>query len=1398
MGLWGLGVETAVGALVGYLTNDIAVKMLFRRYGPFGGVIVRTRDKFINGISDLVEREIINHDTIGRQLSSDDFRAVLTGMVQDFFRRYLYDNTGSALVQEVPGMTPSLSLVVEYFEENSELLVSRLLGYVLSHLPADIAISRGQLQHLADRIVSAAIERLSDSTAIEDAIRGLYREHGRSRISDFVPPGVFRSIAQALQEAGRDFHVRLKAEFEEDLDELVGALYAELGVSDALARVESSLKQRSLAELLGRENAQELARESIRRTLEFLKTADGRELVRRFAADLLAILRRSTLTLFDLLSPETQTAVERLVWTYLPGLVAELIAWVRKHKDEIDGLIDEAINETLRGEEGTDGGSAAQLLRSSLKALWVNLAWQGKAASRTDVMGRFIGALEAEADAGELSMEFAGRVVQFIKTRSIGEIVGMLEAHGVVTAETLANLIERAIDASSAKLDASILDKLLERHTVGEIVSIDLVGHFDKRIKEFFTRKLKDDFLFTERAAARLHEEISSRIIAAADAAISDAVPPAALDRSMAWFKTALVTELTNRKADIAGFLAELLEGQLKEKTVSDLVSPDTADGLVAYIREKLFAYLANAAQDLERRRVDELYDWVNSRGDSVDAARDLLASLVSENLPAILAGRIRDLVAGNLGKLSDKDLQKVVEDFMGRELRPITTLGAILGGLAGLAFYSLGRGADIPGALGVLASMLLYGFVGYGTNVIALKMVFRPYQQWKVAGIPIPGTPGIVAKNKPAFAKGMASFMDEELLNPESVFQMFKASRGAIEAGFVQTLSADGCRLIRENLMRYAGAASDAALAFAFRYAVENERALAAQLAGQIGTVRLGDFDLDAHLPSVKLSAIGLARNSRDAIDGALAKALQTGLPLAEVLPAPVKDAAHRWIEGMVERRVDGMVQLLDDRRRLDKAIRDFLAGHDEALDKRIDELISPAQMDQLKASATEALVLFLRSERLRSAAVDHLWGAILKEADPERSLAQLFDGMLAKLLEDNRERLVDAVLERAQGYLRQHRREIKDAAVRAIKRELEAEKEQGALGWLSGLFKGWLLGALDVYTTVEAVVDRLIDDKLPSYLAGRRTELGRVAEAIVAKVRGIRLADAGFHLSRAGVENLVDRLLADDAVPANVGQLLGGVLDAVGRAKVGSLLRTASMSSLADLASVFEREIDIAAGALASSAHDKREKVQEMVSGLAVKVFDSIFLSIPVSKLTASLEQKDISRAVRQVMDAVASSSAVDKQLDVFLRDMADELGGRELRDLVSTQILGSDLAAAFEAIITSPEARDDLRRWTRETVEGLIADLDRLVAPETREWVLRLAVKSLLDAVEGHFVPLIRSLHIQEVTEREVNAMSPKKVEELFYSFAGIYFRRLELYGWAGGLFGLIGKVVQHLLS
>lgn len=68
----------------------------------------------------------------------------------------------------------------------------------------------------------------------------------------------------------------------------------------------------------------------------------------------------------------------------------------------------------------------------------------------------------------------------------------------------------------------------------------------------------------------------------------------------------------------------------------------------------------------------------------------------------------------------------------------------------------------------------LLGGVIGYVTNYIAIRMLFRPLRAWRILGIRVPLTPGIIPGKRDELAVRMGEMVGEHLLTADDVGQAF------------------------------------------------------------------------------------------------------------------------------------------------------------------------------------------------------------------------------------------------------------------------------------------------------------------------------------------------------------------------------------------------------------------------------------------------------------------------------------------------------------------------------------------------------------------------------------------------------------------------------------------------
>ncbi len=70
-----------------------------------------------------------------------------------------------------------------------------------------------------------------------------------------------------------------------------------------------------------------------------------------------------------------------------------------------------------------------------------------------------------------------------------------------------------------------------------------------------------------------------------------------------------------------------------------------------------------------------------------------------------------------------------------------------------------------MPLPLAYIAPPLVGSFIGYMTNYVAIKMLFRPLKPWRILGIRVPMTPGVIPSKRHELAINMGEMVGDHLL---------------------------------------------------------------------------------------------------------------------------------------------------------------------------------------------------------------------------------------------------------------------------------------------------------------------------------------------------------------------------------------------------------------------------------------------------------------------------------------------------------------------------------------------------------------------------------------------------------------------------------------------------------
>ena len=249
---------------------------------------------------------------------------------------------------------------------------------------------------------------------------------------------------------------------------------------------------------------------------------------------------------------------------------------------------------------------------------------------------------------------------------------------------------------------------------------------------------------------------------------------------------------------------------------------------------------------------------------------------------------------------------------------------------------------------LRIVIAPLLGAVIGYITNDLALKMLFRPYEEKRIGRFRVPFTPGLIPSQKARIAKSLGGVIAGKLLNADTLRrealsdQTLEKLRGAI-AGWLERQSADE-QPLRERMEAHV----------APERVTEWEEKLADRgadiLMDKLRAAGLGDIVAEQVLASVrgKLSYLHmgfLMDGALESLRGSIARSVEHRLEESD--PALIRQKIYDEEDALLGKSVSEFAA--GHRERIPELTEALLGLYSNLFDAHIDAMLGAVHLDEI-----------------------------------------------------------------------------------------------------------------------------------------------------------------------------------------------------------------------------------------------------------------------------------------------------------------------------------------------------------------------------------------------------------------------------------------------------------------
>ena len=221
-------IGTITGAIIGGITNGIAIKMLFRPLNPVKigrftlpftpGVIPKEKVRIANKIGEVISKELLNEEVLRTWLLKEEICREIESAIEDYLKEQLMnEKTLHEVLQENIGKERSIHFLCEIEENVTYKLYSKVVSMELGKIVVEkiqVAFKEGSFGSLLGPMSFLINDGLVESIAskIEPVISKFIMEEGE---------GIIRKAVEEESQNILDTQVKELVEKVQTYDELI-------------------------------------------------------------------------------------------------------------------------------------------------------------------------------------------------------------------------------------------------------------------------------------------------------------------------------------------------------------------------------------------------------------------------------------------------------------------------------------------------------------------------------------------------------------------------------------------------------------------------------------------------------------------------------------------------------------------------------------------------------------------------------------------------------------------------------------------------------------------------------------------------------------------------------------------------------------------------------------------------------------------------------------------------------------------------------------------------------------------------------------------------------------------------------------------------------------------------
>lgn len=1353
--------QGGAGAVSGYITNKYAVNMLFKEYTPFklfnkviiplkfGGVIKNRKKEFIEEISALVERDIINSNTIISNLKDEKFDKVLNEIIKNFYNKELTNSFDEMKFNDIYGFEDIINKISNEF---SNLLKNdiNIIDTIIDKINLNDELTYKFINNISEGLYKGIVNEVSNNNVLSSSLKKLYNTISNIKINEVVSQNQIELIKSNLTES---IKISIDDLFENDkkLNEVLDNIYEEINIKDIFNKVQDLVYDKKIGDYITEAECEYISIKICDLLSSYINSEDGQNNFNNIAHFILNIIKDMNYTTYDLIPNDSKEILTDFINKNIHKIIPYFSEWIRKNKDNFDLIIEKSIDEAI---VNMDDG-IKKIITSKVRELFLD-----NISAKNEVVEKIIKYIEEyNLDDNSLN-EISSTVLNYLKNTKISEIYIDIQESNLVNhsfIEKILDFFKIQFNMNGQKMILNLLKSQLSK-SVGDIIQKDLYNIFIDNIKGLINNYLilnKENL--REILKRSINNIIEENIELIQNNRIGNYFEYSLIENNMIKINTSISSILDKNKETIIKsmtiFMNEKLSKIKNDNSIKEKIISNVVDNIKLNIIEKGTIKISNVI--LNDFCKDEVYL----------ATTKITREILEDNLDSLLRGKIKETIKNNLSQYNENEICDLAQRFMGNELKPLSLFGGILGFITGIIFGAFSRNIGINGFYNNISeqilSIILMGGVGVFTNIIAINMLFKPYTKNKLlAKIPFIKnfSLGYIPAHKNNISAGIGSVIDNDLLNSSYIKNLLSKYRENLKTKLLKSLGSNNCKLISDFLTSHKEKIKISIKTPLVNLIITNKNKIAKNITLYTKNIKIDDSKLNKDIINKIIESSCVEQKIKDISIDYMNNCINSSSNIYDIIYPELKYKIEIYLQSSMMKPINKLSDSIKNLNMNNDVISKYI--YNSIKDKDLaSQLIDNTSLYIGKNSLN--VIQKLLSENLNK-----FIDMIVYE---ENTVETVFNGKMKIYIDKNLYSLTNFIVDKVKILLINNEDFINDNIKQKINESLNFFEKIG-----------YAMAGGD--SIVDNAVSIMVEKNLPEFISERFFEITDILkESLDNNIYKLKIKDICPNMNTVNINILITsvfEILNKDEVIINncaniTNDLINSSIDLIDENNISSILHR------------FNDEINLILLELSDNILLNQTDIGDIFYNLLIDYILKSVYDMKIKNIFEDYNNEDLSITINKFFNKTNINNFIKEESILVL---SRYINNKSISDIIYVSKNEEYINKKFNELFNSEEIKMIFEQILCKLSDSILENIVDEIDYETKIQIIDKLLDASLNSAINNAKEIIDSLDLKEITKNQIEIMNPKELHMLFLSFAGSLFKKIYLYGIYGAIFGI----------